>query len=353
MTMEFLPDQLFDSFWEPVLLLRDGRVAYRNPAAAGPFPGLRGGEAVPPELAGLLDGAAPPAAVAGALGGRQWTATLTRLGEGTLVVLRAREETPERPSLSRLTVRLRQETAGLAAALQRLDPGGEEPERNRRYLSSANRSLHQLLCLTGHLEFLDLTDGEVYRPQGLDLAGLCRELSREVEGVCRLAGYRFTYDSELGSLITTGDGALLRRLMLALVSNAMKAAGPGGSLGLRLARSRDRAVITVWDHGAGVAGGDVARLFGGGETPALDPSQGLGLGLELVRRAAWLHGGAVMVEGRPGEGLRCVVSLPIRPPREGTSFRSPRADYAGGFSPLLVELSDVLPAECFWPEVEG
>ena len=34
-------ETLFDGFPEPVLLLREGRVAYRNRAAAERFPGLR------------------------------------------------------------------------------------------------------------------------------------------------------------------------------------------------------------------------------------------------------------------------------------------------------------------------
>ncbi|MCQ4808260.1 hypothetical protein NE626_15945, partial [Intestinimonas massiliensis] len=35
---------------------------------------------------------------------------------------------------------------------------------------------------------------------------------------------------------TLGDPSLLRRMLLALLSNAMKAAGPGGKLGLRPTR---------------------------------------------------------------------------------------------------------------------
>ena len=102
---------------------------------------------------------------------------------------------------------------------------------------------------------------------------------------------------------------------------------------------------------------EVSRLFvalgtaGSGDlAPSLSPRRGLGLGLELVRRGVRLHGGVLLAEPRPEGGLRWVISLPIRRPEGGGLLRTPRSDYSGGFSPLLVELSDVLPMEVFLPE---
>ena len=350
MTTQFLPGALFDGFPEPVLLLAGGQVAYENPAAAALFPGTRAGDPVPEELERLLAGAVPPAVVSGELGGRSWTVALQDPGEGVLAVLRPLESVSG-SGLERLTVQLRRETAGLAAALQRLDPaeGPADGERLRRYLAAANQGLYRLLRLADHLEFLELTDRQLYQPGPLDLAGFCRELGAQVESVCRSAGLGFTYESEVESLLTTGNERLLRRLLLSLISNAMKAAGKGGRLGLRLTRTRGRALLTVWDSGGGLQESDLSRLFGGGPK-SLDPREGLGLGLDAVRRAARLHGGVVMVEGRPEEGLLCVVSLPIRAPEGERTLRTPRADYSGGFSPVLVELSDVLPLELFLPE---
>ena len=56
---------LFDGFPEPVLLLREDKVAYRNQAAAERFLGLRPGDEVPAGLRTLLGEACPPAAAAG------------------------------------------------------------------------------------------------------------------------------------------------------------------------------------------------------------------------------------------------------------------------------------------------
>ncbi len=53
--------------------------------------------------------------------------------------------------------------------------------------------------------------------------------------------------------------------------------------------------------------------------------QGTGLGLDLVRRLAMLHGGTVDVSSAPGEGSRFDVSLPISPSPPGAAAPAPVA----------------------------
>lgn len=348
--IQFSAAALFDGFPEPVALLREGVVRYKNPACARLFPGMEAGRALPEVLGAALAEACAPAVVCARLEGRSWRMSLQETEAGTLLILRLDQDTPLPPRMDRLTGQLRQETAGLAMALQRLDPSRPEldPDRAKQYLAVANQGIHRLLRLCDHLEFLD---HETFRPAPMDLAAFVGDLARQVEGVCRAGGWAFRYESDAASVFTTADGELLRRLILSLISNAMKAAEPGGNLGLKLTLRGKRALLTVWDGGPGVEAENFSRLFEGGSGgPALDPKGSLGLGLDAVRRIAALHGGAVMVESQPGHGLRGLVALPIRPPEAGElRLRSPRAQL-GGFSPLLVELSDVLPAALFAPE---
>lgn len=338
---------LFDGFPEPVLLLREDKVAYRNQAAAERFLGLRPGDEVPAGLRTLLGEACPPAAAAGAVDGWPCTASLQAVDGGTLVVLRSRAGRDGQPGLERLALQLRRETTTLAAALQRLDPTEEVPgeEKIQRYLAVANQGLYRIIRLADHLGLAG-GETEAWQPQGMDLAGLCRETAEEVEGLCRMGGYSFTWALEAAGLLTIGDDRLLQRMLLCMLSNAMKAAGKKGRLGLKLAVRRDRAVITVWNSGRPLEEKDLGRIFGGDRAPSLDGQQGLGLGLEVVRQVAALHGGTVLAESREGV-TRCVVSLPIRKPEENEPLRTPRVDYSGGFLPSLVELSDVLPPEIY------
>lgn len=252
-----------------------------------------------------------------------------------------------RPSATLLLTQMRQHVSNLMAATHLLTPVVRESSEGKydQYLAIMNQSFYRLLRLMNHMEFFQsLEDGDLpYHPRSLDLAGLCHETAIETESLANMAGVSFRYESELTSLITTGDGNLLRRMLLGLFSNALQAAGPGGEAGLHLAKQRDRAILTVWDNGPGLCTGNDVELVN-------SPEAGMGMGLRIVRNLAALHGGAVMLESRPQRGLRAVVSLPIQPPGPGAlRTPAPKWDLNGGFPPVLVELADLLPYEAFLP----
>lgn len=346
------PVQLFDSFPEPVLFLLEEKICYRNPAAAQLFPQWNLGDGIPDQLVALLPPDGADATVVTQLRGYAFCLSAQNTPWGLLLLFRPAAAAVPAPSLGRISLQLRQQTSALAAALQRLAPDGEELNRTKhtRYLSIANQGLYRILRLVDHLDFAQQEDRQVHHPAPMDLAGLCQELAREVSFVAEQAGWQFCYESELTSLLTVGDAALLWRLLLGLLSNAMKAAAQGGCFGLKLTRTGTHAILTVWDDGAGVSGDQLSTLFG---QPTIDPrpGDGLGLGLKEARRISDLHGGAIMIESRAGDGLRAVVSLPLRP-IESTSLRSPvwRYDPSGGFSPILVEFSNLLPPGLYGPE---
>ena len=111
------------------------------------------------------------------------------------------------------------------------------------------------------------------------------------------------------------DPALLLRLLTNLVENAIKYTPQGGVL--VVARTRGTQVwIDVCDTGIGIAArhlGNIFEEFYQGNNPGRDRSQGLGIGLSIVRRLSDLLGHSVQVNSRPGRGsrFRVVVSAVI------------------------------------------
>ena len=244
---------------------------------------------------------------------------------------------------------LREQVSNLLAAVHLLTPVIREQrdERYDQYLAIMNQSLYRLLRLTGNIEFAALPRGaEDLRSAPLDLAGLCRDLSSEVIPLAERAGVVFRYEESCSSLLTSGDAVLLRRMLLNLISNALRAAGAGGEAGLRFTAYRERCTLTIWDSGSGF------------DSSVPDPEDltrrpdGAGLGLEVARRVASLHGGALVFDQREGRGGRATVSLPILVPDQRLSLYSPSVKYdaTGGFSPVLVELSGVLPYGVYLPQ---
>ena len=81
-----------------------------------------------------------------------------------------------------------------------------------------------------------------------------------------------------------------------------------------------------------------------------DSSHGIGLGMTLVRLAAESHGGALLVSQAPQGGVVYSVSMPLRQPEETVSDHGLHTDYAGGIDHVLLELSDILPADYYSPD---
>ncbi|HET6546129.1 MAG TPA: ATP-binding protein [Rhodanobacteraceae bacterium] len=101
-----------------------------------------------------------------------------------------------------------------------------------------------------------------------------------------------------------------------VIRNALAHTADGSTVGVRLFRDpgeAGRIVISVRDHGPGVAVGDLDRLFepffrtDGARTRS---SGGTGLGLAIARRAVERHGGRIVASNAEGGGLLVEIMLP-------------------------------------------
>ena len=108
------------------------------------------------------------------------------------------------------------------------------------------------------------------------------------------------------------DAILLERILLNLVSNAIRYTSRGGIVvGCR--RRGDSVRIEVWDSGIGVAEDQQLSIFGEFYqvgNPASGERAGLGLGLSIVDGLCRLLGHPIDLASRPGKGSRFSVSVP-------------------------------------------
>jgi two-component system sensor histidine kinase TctE len=106
-----------------------------------------------------------------------------------------------------------------------------------------------------------------------------------------------------------GDALLLREAIKNLIDNACKYGGDGALQVALTCEARD-CVVTVADHGPGIAAADAERVFerfARGEGAA---AGGAGLGLAIVKRVVDSHGGRIDLSNRVGGGLIASLRLP-------------------------------------------
>lgn len=110
------------------------------------------------------------------------------------------------------------------------------------------------------------------------------------------------------------DPALLYRILLNLVGNALRYTEQGGVLlACRHAGASAQATIEVWDSGLGIAPEHqeaVFKEFYQVNNPARQRGQGLGLGLNIVQRSCQVLMHPLTLSSRPGVGTRFQVKVP-------------------------------------------
>ena len=149
-----------------------------------------------------------------------------------------------------LAEQLRHQMNNLAAAVQLLTPVVQEKggAQYDPYLAILHQSLYRMMRMVGNLEYLELPEEDTpLREATLDLAGMCRELGRQVSALAELAGVCFTWEEEDGSLLTHGDAGQLRRMLLNLRG------------GLYAGDRREHPAPAAGEPGPGPAGGPPHR----------------------------------------------------------------------------------------------
>ena len=198
--------------------------------------------------------------------------------------------------------------------------GGDIDERYAGYAEDINISGRHLLDLVN--EILDLSKIEAghftISPESVDLQDVCRGMIRvmTLEAQKRSLDLRVDLSPDLPPLMADLRG--LKKIILNLLSNALKFTPEGGQVTLRAARSEDGGVsIAVSDTGVGIPEDQIERVmlpFEQIDNQYSRSGGGTGLGLALISGLTDLHGGRVHIDSRVGEGTTVIVSFPPRCP---------------------------------------
>ena len=160
------------------------------------------------------------------------------------------------------------------------------------------------------LDFSRLSSGKlVLKREACDLAAIVREVVASFAGELDRAGCSIRSEVR-GSTTGNWDPIRVRQVVVNLLSNAMKYGG-GGPVELRVSGEGEKTLLSVADHGIGIAEADRERIFD--RFVRAVPIQnfgGLGLGLFIVRELVLAHGGTIAVESALGKGSTFTVELP-------------------------------------------
>lgn len=122
------------------------------------------------------------------------------------------------------------------------------------------------------------------------------------------------FDTNEEEVITACDPDKIERVILNILSNAIKYTPKGGKIEVRLERNLDKVLVYIKDNGIGIPKEKVDVIFdrfGQVNSDLSRNSEGSGIGLSLVKSILNLHGGDISVYSEIGEGSEFVFELPV------------------------------------------
>lgn len=184
-------------------------------------------------------------------------------------------------------------------------------DRVRAHLQRLNGSVTQAAKEVAQLLSLSrLEPDSGYAPtlRPVSLTQVAQQVALDWAPQARRHGVDLGFDgADDGGDSIDGQPELLQELLGNLIDNAVRYAGPGAMVTVRVAGRR----LVVEDNGPGVAPFEresVFKRFYRGQ--ASTKGEGSGLGLSIVREIARIHGATVTLGETPGGGLTVTVGFP-------------------------------------------
>lgn len=225
------------------------------------------------------------------------------------------------------------------------------PEGAEKYLDYTELNLYKALRIAMNLVEAQyaLPGGRLAEPEYTDLEKMLAELADGAQPYAEITGVRLIFENRTGGACSlVCDVFCLERILLNLLSNALKHAPQNSTVRIVLEQSEAGMLIHVEDEGPGIPEEVRGRLF---EKFWRGPNEhtGTGLGLYLSQRFAGGMGGTLRAENRPQGGARFTLCLPLSAAEcTADALRSASLAYHGDSRDALlrIEFSELLSQKC-------
>jgi len=185
---------------------------------------------------------------------------------------------------------------------------GESP-----VFAQIEQQVRRALGLTESFVQLAKAEADGYQFQPTLFAMLVMDAFDQVALIAQLKGIHLVHDlDEADEGMVSADQSLLTRTLFNVLENAIKYSPSGTTVRLRHSSAEGWLECRISDQGPGIAAQDLPELFS--QYRRFDSSQGsegLGLGLTMVKAVVERHGGRISCESVVGKGTTFSLRLPL------------------------------------------
>ena len=153
------------------------------------------------------------------------------------------------------------------------------------------------------------------------------------------------FDTEIEEKIVACDADKLERVMLNLLSNALKFTDKGGQIYINIFCHEDYIKISVKDTGIGIPAemkDEIFDRFRQVDSSLRRKREGSGIGLSLVKLLVEAHGGEISVQSELGIGTEFIIKIPVTVMEGETTIFKEAADIENSHVERInIEFSDI------------
>ncbi|MPQ30406.1 HAMP domain-containing histidine kinase [Clostridium estertheticum] len=216
-------------------------------------------------------------------------------------------------------------------------------EKRRKYLQIMKKNSNRLIRLINNL--LDITKLDsgfiTLHMENGNIVYLIEDITMSIISIAESKGIDIIFDTNVEEKLMAFDGDKIERIILNLLSNALKFTDRGGKIYVTVLDKVDNVEISVRDTGVGIPDDKKEIIFG--RFMQVDKTlkrnnEGTGIGLSLVKSFVELHEGKIILKSEPNIGSEFIIILPVKQANNSLGANEIKKDITDRIN---IELSDI------------
>jgi predicted ATPase/signal transduction histidine kinase len=220
-------------------------------------------------------------------------------------------------------------------------------DKIENYLSTVKQNCYRLVRLINNLIDITKMDSGYFQLdlENLDIVNVVESITLSVAEYIKNNGVSLIFDTYVEEKVMSFDADKIERIMLNLLSNALKFTSQGGNIIVTMYNRRDTIIISVKDDGIGIPEDKQKSIFD--RFIQVDKSlsrnrEGSGIGLSIVKSLVELHGGTISLKSELGKGSEFFIEIPVKLENIENQVRKVKTQSCGNkIEKIQVEFSDI------------
>lgn len=223
---------------------------------------------------------------------------------------------------------------------------GINGEKSNQYLNSIKQNCFRLLRLVNNLIDITKMDSGYFEinPTNHNIVSIVENITLSVAEYVENKSIDLVFDTDIEEKIISCDPDKIERIMLNLISNAIKFTNPNGSIFINMYDKGDHIIISIKDTGIGISKDKLPIIFERfrqADKSLARNREGSGIGLSLVKSLVEMHGGKISVKSSFGKGTEFIIELPAITAAESSSSLPNDPVIENHVERINIEFSDI------------